>query len=69
MKKFYSDMAFALVVFAVIPAAPAHAYLDGATASMVLQAIAGAFASFLLFGKMYWAKLVGVFKRSKNSPD
>lgn len=70
VKKRFSDVVFAIGVFAVLPAAPAHAYLDGATVSIVLQAIVGAFASILVFGKMYWSRVVGFFKRSgDNSPE
>jgi hypothetical protein len=68
LKKSLGDLAFGIMVFTVLPVAPAHAYLDGATASIVLQAAAGAIASALLFGKMYWARLTGLFKRSKTDP-
>lgn len=69
-KKHLSDTAFALILFGIIPTAPAHAYLDGGTVSLVLQAVAGAVASVLLFGKMYWAKIKRFFKRSSgSSPD
>lgn len=64
-----SNTTFALVVFTVIPAAPAHAYLDGGTVSMALQAAAGAVASVLLFGKVYWTKLKNLFGRSRSRPD
>ena len=63
MKKL-SDLAFAIAVFGILPAAPAYAYLDGATVSMVLQAVTGAIAGILLFGKLYWAKFKGLFRRS-----
>lgn len=70
MKKRFSDIVFALGVFAILPAVPAQAYLDGATVSIVLQAVVGAFASILVFGKMYWSRIVGFFKRSgDNSPE
>lgn len=70
MKKALSDVVFAAAVISIVPAAPAHAYLDGATVSIILQAITGSIASALIFGKMYWAKLKGFFKPSKsNLPD
>lgn len=69
MKKF-SDFVFAIIVFGILGVAPAHAYLDGATVSLVLQAVAGAAASALLFGKLYLAKIRNFFVRSKNNtPD
>ncbi len=70
VKKRFSDILFAVGIFAIFPAFPAHAYLDGATVSIVLQAIVGAFASILVFGKMYWSRLVNFFKRSgDNTPE
>lgn len=65
MRKFVSDTVFAILVFGVFCASPAYAYLDSATISLVLQAVTGAIASWLVFGKMYWSKLVGRF-RSKS---
>ena len=70
LTKRISDFVFAIAILAVLPMAPAYAYLDGATVSMILQAITGAVASALIFGKMYWAKLTGFFKRSDDKqPD
>lgn len=69
MQKTFSDMLFAMfafVAFSVATTTPAHAYLDGATVSMALQAITGAVASVLLFGKIYWAKLKNIVKREQD---
>ncbi|WP_431590809.1 hypothetical protein [Sphingopyxis sp.] len=69
MKKTFSDMLIAVVAFiafSVATTTPAHAYLDGATVSMALQALTGAVASILLFGKIYWTKLKSVFKRQQD---
>lgn len=63
MRKFISDASFGVLVFGLLCASPAQAYLDGATISLVLQALTGAIASALLFGKVYWSKLKGVFSR------
>ncbi len=65
--KILSNTLFAIVVFGVLTPAPAHAYLDGATVSMALQALTGAVASVLVFGKIYWSKIKGVFSRTKTS--
>lgn len=35
---------------------PALAYLDGATGSMILQALIGGVATAMVFGRMYLAK-------------
>lgn len=69
MKKTFTDMVFAIVAFLAFSFAtttPAFAYLDGATVSMALQALTGAVASVLLFGKLYWAKVKSVFKRQQD---
>lgn len=63
MKKFLSDSSFVIVVLGVLCASPAQAYLDGATISLILQALTGAIASALLFGKFYWRKLVSLVSR------
>ena len=67
MTKFVSDSIFAILVFGVLCASPAHAYLDGATISLILQAVTGAVASALLFGKIYWSKLTGLFGRKSSA--
>ena len=66
MRKFVSDSVFAILVFGVFCASPAYAYLDNATISLILQATTGLIASWLVFGKMYWSKFVGLF-RSKTT--
>lgn len=54
-------------------AAPAFAYLDGATGSMILQALIGGVATAAVFGRMYIAKVkaffVRGFSRSGSSTD
>jgi len=69
LKKSFLDMVFAMAVFSALGLAtttPAHAYLDGGTVSMALQALTGAVASVLLFGKLYWAKIKSIFKRQSD---
>lgn len=65
--KILTNALFAVVIFGVLTPAPAHAYLDGATVSIALQALTGAVASVLVFGKIYWSKLKDIFKRSKTN--
>lgn len=64
--KILSNALFSIIVFGVLVPAPAHAYLDGATVSMALQALTGAVASILVFGKIYWSRIKTVFSRSKT---
>lgn len=67
MIKNFSNATFAIIVFGVLCPSPAFAYLDGATVSLILQAVTGAIASALLFGKIYWSKLVGFFGRNSSA--
>ena len=67
MKKYISNALFGIMVFGVLCPSPAYAYLDGATVSLILQAVTGAVASALLFGKIYWSKLVGIFGRKSSA--
>ncbi len=67
MTKNLSNGLFAVLVFGILCPAPAYAYLDGATISLILQAVTGAVASALLFGKIYWNKLVGIFGRKPSA--
>lgn len=51
---------------------PAMAYLDGATASIVLQATIGAFATWLLYSRMFFARIKALFVRGTKparTPD
>ena len=45
------------VSFLIEAAAPAHAYLDPGTGSMMLQALLGAIVGGLLVCKLYWQKI------------
>ena len=60
----------ALGAFALMAAiaTPAHAYLDGATASIALQAVIGAFAAWGLYSRRALAKVKGLFSR-KTDPQ
>ena len=56
-----SDFAFAIGIYSIFVTSPAQAYLDGATISIILQALTGAVASVLLFGKVYIARFFSFF--------
>ncbi|MFL6845328.1 MAG: hypothetical protein ACJ8ER_10665 [Allosphingosinicella sp.] len=58
-----SDFVAAILIFGVLPAAPAYAYLDAASVSMALQVVTGAAASALLFGKTYFARIATFVRR------
>jgi len=42
--------------------APAHAYLDPGTGSILLQGLIGAVAGALVVIKLYWARVVAVLR-------
>lgn len=50
-------------------AAPALAYLDPSTGSMILSAVVGIFATISLALKTYWYKLKALFRRSPQAPS
>ena len=58
------------ILFAVYASlsAPAMAYLDGATASIVLQATIGAFATWLMYSRMFFPKVKALFVRGDKVP-
>ena len=60
-----------LVIVAVLAAvaAPAHAYLDPASGSMLLQMIVGGIAGVALAIKMFWHRILGFFGVRPKSTD
>jgi hypothetical protein len=59
------SLAFAMLC--AIPT-PAFAYLDGATASMALQAAIGAFAAVGLYSRRITGFVKGLFSRQAGGP-
>ncbi len=64
----------AVVLYAFLAsAAPAHAYLDPATGSMILQVLLAGLAGALLFFRRIWAFVRGLFagkdSEESSSPD
>jgi hypothetical protein len=54
--------------------APAYAYLDPGTGSMLLQLLLGGVAGALVIGKLYWARIKSIFgsgpsSDSRRDPD
>lgn len=60
---------FLAVAVLVSIEAPAHAYLDGATASMLLQGIIGFFAAWGLYSRRATAWVKRVTKRAIGKAD
>ncbi len=60
--KFRNIAPFVLVFLSVLGiGAPAHAYLDPGTGSMLLQLLLGGVAGALVVGKLYWHRVKDFF--------
>ncbi|MCY3964966.1 MAG: hypothetical protein OXG83_08005 [Acidobacteria bacterium] len=60
MAKNRTSLMVALVVALIVPQA-AHAYLDPASGSMILQAVIGGVAAAALAFKYYWRRIQAFF--------
>lgn len=49
--------------------APAHAYLDPGTGSMILQLLLGGFAGIALAGKLYWRRFLVMIGARAETAD
>ena len=56
----------AAAVLAALAAAPAHAYLDPGTGSMLLQGIIGAFLAVGVTLRLYWHRIKGFFRSGRG---
>ena len=64
---FVSMARIALVLAALLSiASPAQAYLDPGTGSMLLSALIGVVAAVGLALKMFWYRVVGLFRGAKD---
>jgi hypothetical protein len=60
----------ALVLVACLSiASPAYAYLDPGTGSMLISAVLGVAAAVALAVKMFWYRLIGVFRGKRPAAD
>ena len=60
----------ALVLVACLSiASPAYAYLDPGTGSMLISAALGVAAALALAVKMFWYRLVGLFRGKRPAAD
>ncbi len=48
---------------------PAHAYLDPATGSMILQVLLGGAAGLALVARLYWHRLLTFLRIRTDEPD
>ena len=58
-----------LLAFSLLAAtaAPAHAYLDGATASFILQGVIGFFAAWGLYSRRFTGAVKRLFSRNRDA--
>lgn len=66
----YLSTRIALLCSLALCSAPAFAYLDPSTGSMIISAIVGVFATLVIAAKTYWYRLKRYFGggRGKGSP-
>ncbi len=62
-------LAVCLTVLLALFALPAHAYLDPASGSMLLQMILGGIAGVALALKLFWHKILGFFGGKSQRGD
>jgi hypothetical protein len=58
-----------LVVVCLGAARPASAYLDPGTGSMLISAVLGVVAALALALKMFWYRIIGLFRGRKPAAD
>lgn len=52
-----------------LPIAPAHAYLDPGTGSILLQALLGGAAGAAVIARLYWHKIATALGIKRKSPE
>ena len=56
-----------LGAFCLLVAAPAYAYVDPGTGSVILQFVTGGIAGLLILLRLYWRRLKGLFSRNRGA--
>jgi len=59
------DMAMFFLVIMFAGSAPAHAYIDPVTGSIILQAVVGGVAALLVAVRRFRDRVIGLFKRKE----
>jgi hypothetical protein len=54
---------------ALLLPANAYAYLDAGTGSMLLQVLLGGAVGLMVLVRMYWRRLIKLFKGNKDTPE
>ncbi len=67
--RYISHLLATTMVLSVTAIAPAQAYLDPGTGSIILQLILGGVAGVMVVMKLYWHRLLSFFGRGDSSSD
>jgi hypothetical protein len=59
----------AVAFLALLTAAPAHAYLDPASGSMIVQLVLGGAAGAAVAVRLFWRRLMRAFGRHDAPPE
>ena len=62
----YSAIAAALAALILLLPAPAHAYIDPNSGSLILQVVLGGVAGLAVIAKLYWHKILGMLGLRKG---
>ncbi len=62
-------MFFVAIALSIAVPRPAYAYLDPGTASIMLQAVVGAFAVVGIYFRKYIYRFFSLFKRAEKAPS
>ena len=60
---------FFIFILALIISEPAYAYLDPGTVSMTFQVILAGLASLAVVGKLYWYRLIKLFRLRRGKTE
>ncbi|MCP4923077.1 MAG: hypothetical protein GY915_03475 [bacterium] len=64
MSKFLSPVFAAAVLYLLTPA-PAYAYVDAGSASVIITAILGFIGAMSFYARTFWVKIKGLFSKKK----
>ncbi len=62
-----STIVWGALCIAIVSAAPAHAYLDPGTGSMLLQLLLGGLVGLLTILKLYWHRIKAFFGKGDEN--
>lgn len=69
MRRRIATVLYIALMFSVIAIAPANAYIDPGSGSIIFQALAGTAMALGLAGKVFWRRIAAFFSRKKETPE